>query len=362
MNSSLNETGFDPPRSNGIYDTSSEQDSCGVGFIADLSGRPRHSLIRDALTVLVNLEHRGAIGGDMNTGDGAGILTGIPDGFFRREFSHLSAPLPEPGSYGIGMIFLPRDEAAAEKCRRLFESIAREEGCRVLGWREVPIRAEGLGELARSTQPGLAQVAIGAASLPPEKFPRALYVMRRRMEKEVPERIGDGHEQFYVCSLSSRTIVYKGMFTASQIAPFFPDLEDRQFASAYAVIHQRYSTNTLPTWKLAQPFRYVAHNGEINTLRGNISRMRSREPDLASGLFGADLEKIKPIIVEGGSDSAVFDNVLELLVTAGRSLPHAVMMMIPEAWGSKYHMSEDKRGFYEHHSAIMEPWDGPAAG
>ncbi len=345
----------------GIYDASSEQDSCGVGFIADLSGQPRHSLIRDALTVLVNLEHRGAIGGDMNTGDGAGLLCGIPDGFFRREFSSLQVELPEPGKYGLGTVFLPRDPESAAGCRRLLESIAAEEGCRVLGWREVPIRPEGLGELARSTQPVFAQVAIGAEAIPPEKFPICLYVIRRRMEKEVSERIGVGHDEFYICSLSPRTIVYKGMFTASQIAPFFPDLEDREFASAYAVIHQRYSTNTLPTWKLAQPFRYVAHNGEINTLRGNISRMRSREPGLVSGLFGDALEKIKPVIVEGGSDSAVFDNVLELLVLAGRSLPHAVMMMIPEAWGSKFHMSEDKRGFYEYHSAVMEPWDGPAA-
>ncbi|MDP8236247.1 MAG: glutamate synthase large subunit [Candidatus Erginobacter occultus] len=344
----------------GIYDSSSEQDSCGVGFVADLSGNPRHSLVRDSLAILVNLEHRGAVGGDKNTGDGAGIMTALPDEFFRREFAALGVELPAPGDYAVGMIFAPPGESGPAG-RALLEKIAGEEGLRLPGWREVPVRPECLGELALSTRPEIFQAVLTAPGLPAEVFARKLYVVRRRAEKEIGGPGGPGGKDFYVCSLSPRTVVYKGMFTASQIAAFFPDLEDPAFASAFAVIHQRYSTNTLPTWKLAQPFRYAAHNGEINTLRGNSNRMRAREPDLSSGLFGDDLAKILPAIAPGGSDSAVFDNVLELLSLSGRSLPHALMMMIPEAWGVRYRMSEDKRAFYEYHSAVMEPWDGPAA-
>jgi len=342
---------MNPP---GLYDPLREQDSCGVGFIADLSGKPRHSLVREALSILVNLEHRGAVGGDKNTGDGAGIMVGVPDEFFRREFGALGLELPAPGSYAVGMIFTPAGEAGARARSRL-ERIAAEEGLGPPGWREVPVRTEGLGELARSTRPEIFQAAFISPGLSGDDFARRLYVWRRRAEKEFAGR------DFYVCSLSPRTIVYKGMFTASQIGAFFPDLEDPLFASAFAVVHQRYSTNTLPTWKLAQPFRYAAHNGEINTLRGNSNRMRAREPGLASPLFGSNLAKILPAVAPGGSDSAVFDNVLELLRLSGRSLPHALMMMIPEAWGTRYQMSEDKRAFYEYHSAVMEPWDGPAA-
>jgi len=269
--------------------------------------------------------------------------------------------LPDPGSYAVGMVFLPPESSLEPECRRFIKKIAEEEGCRFLGWREVPVRPDCLGELSRSTCPRIAQIAIADSGSDSLAFQRALYLIRRRAEKEIPRRLGKAGEGFYICSLSPVTIVYKGMFTASQIAAFFPDLTDDRFVSSFAVVHQRYSTNTLPTWRLAQPFRYAAHNGEINTLQGNINRMRAREPDLSSDLFGEDLDKLLPIVAGGGSDSAIFDNVLELLTMTGRELPHGVMMMIPEAWGSKYHISEAKRAFYEYHSTIMEPWDGPAA-
>ncbi len=259
------------------------------------------------------------------------------------------------------MIFLSPDSKTEQDCHRLIKNIAEEEGCRFLGWREVPVHPDCLGELSRSTCPKIVQIAIADSGSDPLAFKRFLYLIRRRAEKEIPPRLGTAGELFYICSLSPDTIVYKGMFTASQIASFFPDLTDDRFVSSFAVVHQRYSTNTLPTWRLAQPFRYAAHNGEINTLQGNINRMRAREPDLASDLFGDNLKKLLPIVAEEGSDSAIFDNVLELLTMTGRELPHGVMMMIPEAWGSKYHISEAKRAFYEYHSTIMEPWDGPAA-
>ena len=363
----MNHTGF--PRINaagvpapvGLYDPAYEHDSCGVGFVARLSAKADHSIVEHAVQILVNLEHRGAIGGDKSTGDGAGLLLQIPDAFFRHGCRDLDFPLPPRGQYAAGLVFLPTDPELAERCVKTVECVAQEEGCPVLGWRKVPVDADLLGDLARMTKPAIRQCFLSSGSFEGDAYERKLYVIRRLAEKEVRSWTDCDASQFYIPSLSSRTIVYKGLLTGSQLTTFYPDLRDPSFASAFAVVHQRYSTNTLPTWHLAHPFRFLAHNGEINTLRGNINRMRAREAVIESDLFGADLEKIKPVIIEEGSDSAIFDNALELLVMGGRSLPHAMMMMVPEAFGDKFHMSEDKRAFYEYHSSIMEPWDGPAA-
>lgn len=349
------------PAPTGLYDPQNDHDSCGVGFIARIDGVSQHAVVQQGIRILVNLEHRGALGGDKSTGDGAGLLLAIPDTFFRQVCPGGGLYLPIRGEYAAGSVFLPMDEELAGRCTDALERIAETEGCPVLGWREVPVDPSVLGELSGSTRPRIRQLFLGRGTHEGDAFERKLYVIRRLAEKEVASWQHVDVSQFYIPSLSSRTIVYKGLLTGSQLPLFYPDLKNEHFMSPYAVVHQRYSTNTLPTWHLAHPFRIAAHNGEINTLRGNINRMRSREAGLSSPLFGDDIGKIRPIINEAGSDSAIFDNVLELLVMSGRSLPHAVMMMIPEAWGPKFQMSEDKRAFYEYHSAVMEPWDGPAA-
>jgi glutamate synthase domain-containing protein 2/glutamate synthase domain-containing protein 1/glutamate synthase domain-containing protein 3 len=345
----------------GLYDPAYEHDGCGVGFIARLDAQPNHQVVLDAVQILVNLEHRGAVAGDKATGDGAGLLLQIPDAFLRRQCAEQDLELPKLGTYGVGMVFLPVDADAAKRCVAAFEDVVQQEGCGVLGWRNVPTCGERLGELARTTQPVIRQVFVARGRTPAEAFERKLYIIRRRAEKEVAGWNDADVSQFYVASLSGLTIVYKGMLSGSQLTIFFPDLVDPAFTSAFAVVHQRYSTNTFPTWSLAQPFRLLAHNGEINTLRGNLSHMQAREALFRSERFSRDIDKIKPVIVPGGSDSAMFDNSLELLLRSGRSLPHAMMMMVPEAWGSRFTMSDDKRAFYEYHAALMEPWDGPAA-
>lgn len=344
----------------GMYDPKFEHDNCGVGFIAKLDGIPTHTVIENSITVLVNLEHRGALGGDKATGDGAGIMSQIPDDFFRPVLQDLGITLPSIGDYGVGMIFMPNQKRLINKYKKIIERIVKEEGGIVLGWRDVPVDSSIIGELAKNNEPLILQLFIDRDKIEQDSFERKLYVIRRLAEKEIAN-LPEDSSQFYVCTLSSYRIVYKGLLTASQLPVYYPDLSDPRFKSNFGVAHQRYSTNTLPTWNLAQPFRYIAHNGEINTLSGNINRMKAREYRLTSELFGDDIEKIKPIIVEDGSDSAIFDNVLELLALGGRSLPHAMMMMVPEAYGPKIQMSEDKRAFYDFHSAIMEPWDGPAA-
>ncbi|HEU5360787.1 MAG TPA: hypothetical protein VFU42_06455, partial [Candidatus Deferrimicrobiaceae bacterium] len=331
------------PKPHGLYNPAYEHDSCGVGFVARLNATADHAIVDHAVSVLVNLEHRGAIGGDKSTGDGAGLLLQIPDAFFRYGCRDLGFPLPPRGQYAAGLVFLPTDEDLADRCVHTFERVAAEEGCPVLGWRPVPVNPDPLGDLARMTKPAIRQCFLSCGAFAGDAFERKLYVIRRLAEKEVRSWADGDASQFYVPSLSSRTIVYKGLLTGSQLNVFYPDLRDPSFASAFAVVHQRFSTNTLPTWHLAHPFRFLAHNGEINTLRGNINRMRAREAILESDRFGDDLEKIKPVILEEGSDSAIFDNALELLVMGGRSLPHAMMMMVPEAFGAKFHMSEDKR-------------------
>ncbi len=354
-----NAAGFREPR--GLYDPSYEHDSCGVGFVARLDAVPRNATVKDAVKVLINLEHRGAIGGDLATGDGAGLLLQIPDAFLREECDAAGLGLPDIGDYGVAMVFMPTDTECREQCMRAFERVARDEGATVLGWRDVPADPSRLGILSRSTQPEVRQLFVARGSIPAETFEQKLYVIRRLIEKEIDSWTDADYSQFYVVSFSSRTINYKGMLTGTQLLTFYPDLTDERFASAFAVIHQRYSTNTLPTWSLAQPFRMLAHNGEINTLRGNINHMRAREAEFESPLFGDDIGKLRPVLIEHGSDSAIIDNALELLVLAGRSLAHAAMMLVPEAWGPKFQMSADKRAFYEYHAAIMEPWDGPAA-
>ncbi|MFC1500892.1 glutamate synthase large subunit [Elusimicrobiota bacterium] len=344
----------------GLYDKSFEHDSCGVGFVVDIKGKASHQIIKDGVTVLKNLVHRGAIGGDLKTGDGAGMLLQIPHRFYYEECAKLGFNLPDKGNYGVGFLFLPQDKKVRNNIEKEVTNIIQQEGGSVIGWRDVPVCSDCLGEIAKRTMPFMRQVFTNFPNLIGDELERKLYISRKRMEKAAIS-IKLSMEEFYIPSFSSRTIVYKGMFVAPQFESFYPDLVEKSFQSAFALVHQRYSTNTFPSWPLAQPFRNIAHNGEINTLRGNINNMKVREATLSSPLFGKGIKKLFPIIMEGGSDSAVFDNTYELLVSSGRSVEHAMMMMIPEPFGTKYHISTDKRGFYEFHAAFMEPWDGPAA-
>ncbi len=343
----------------GLYRTEFEHDSCGVGFIAHLDGMPRHSIVVDGLCVLGNMEHRGAVGGDAKTGDGAGVMVQLPDAFFRKELPDL--PLPPLHRYAVGMIFLPKDDLIASRCVEVVEMLAAEAGFPVLGWRGVPVDSTILGTFASETEPSIRQVFLSTAMESDEGLQRKLFVLRRSIEKRVGQQEKLAAGRFYICSLSHTMVVYKGMLTGKQVANYFTDFTDPDFSSAFCIVHSRFSTNTLPQWHLAQPFRHLAHNGEINTLRGNINRQRAREGFMSSKMIGEDLEKITPIIEDAGSDSAVFDNVLELFTMAGRSIPHVMMMMIPEAYAPEIQMSADKRAFYEYHSILMEPWDGPAA-
>jgi glutamate synthase domain-containing protein 2/glutamate synthase domain-containing protein 1/glutamate synthase domain-containing protein 3 len=356
------------PEPQGLYDPRHEHDACGVGFVVDLQGRKSHDIVRQALTILNNLEHRGACGCEANTGDGAGILLQAPHAFLQKACEALKIRLPAAGDYGVGTVFLPTDPQERRQCEGMFEKIIREEGQLALGWRTVPTRNGDIGPTARAAEPVIRQVFIGrqgrgtTADLPDElAFERKLYVIRKRVENEVRKSSLAQRAMFYIASLSCKTLIYKGMLNAPQVLPYFPDLEDPAVESALALVHSRFSTNTFPSWARAHPYRYIAHNGEINTLRGNVNWMHARESMLRSDLFGDDLKKVLPIMDESGSDSAMFDNALELLVLSGRSLPHAVMMMIPEPWGGDPHMSAEKRAFYEYHSCLMEPWDGPAS-
>ncbi|MEX0620128.1 MAG: glutamate synthase central domain-containing protein, partial [Solirubrobacterales bacterium] len=338
----------------GLYDSNLEHDACGVAMVARLDNEARHEVVSQGLLALENLEHRGAAGADASTGDGAGILIQMPDLFFRET---AGCELPPAGSYGVGMCFLPRDPDACQRLKEAIASITEDEGQSVLCWRDVPIDSAHVGETADRSRPHVAQIFVGASGAldgDQDAFERKLYVIRRVCERDLGEEV-------YVSSFSSRTIVYKGMLTSYQVPGFFPELRDERVRSAMALVHSRFSTNTFPSWDLAHPFRLIAHNGEINTLRGNINWMRARESQLASELFGDDLEKVAPVVRPDGSDSATFDNVLELLMLAGRSLPHAAMMMIPEAYRNRTDLSDELRGFYAFHSCLIEPWDGPAA-
>lgn len=336
------------PAPQGMYDPRNERDACGVGFVANLSGEAGHTLVEQALTVLRNLEHRGATGSEPDSGDGAGILSQVPDAFLREVAGF---ELPEAGAYAVGIAFLPADGTAQAVAVERIEAIAAEEDLTVLGWREVPVTPDLLGNGARATMPAFSQLFVSNGSTGIE-LDRKAFVLRKRAEREAG---------VYFPSLSARTIVYKGMLTTGQLEPFFPDLSDRRFASTLALVHSRFSTNTFPSWPLAHPYRFVAHNGEINTVKGNRNWMKARESQLASGVFGEGaLDRIFPICTPDASDSASFDEVLELLHLGGRSLPHSVLMMIPEAWENHASMDPARRAFYQYHSTMMEPWDGPA--
>ena len=349
-----------PRQATGLYDPSFEHDACGVGYVVNIDGTQSHAIIEKGLAVLENLSHRGATGADENTGDGAGILVQVPHLFFEDECKRSSIKLPAAGKYGVGMFFLPQEEDARKACMHVVESVVSAEGATFLGWREVPVDSSAIGESARVGQPVVMQAFV-TADLDGGDLERKLYVIRKQIEKQALPIVNGDREAFYIPSFSSRTLIYKGLMMASQVMPFYADLQSPLFVSAVAVVHQRYSTNTFPSWSLAQPFRYLAHNGEINTLRGNLRWMRSRERNFESDCFGDDISKILPVVEEGGSDSACLDNALELLDQGGRSLSHSMMMLMPQAWGERYPMGPDLRGFFEYHAGLIEPWDGPAA-
>ncbi len=350
------------PRAQGLYRPEYEHDGCGIGFIASIEGNKSHDIVTKGIQILVNLAHRGACGCDPQTGDGAGILIQIPHAFFQRECTSLGLSLPAPGEYGVGMIFLPVDPAERILCEGILEKIVAEEGLSVVGWRDTPLNGNAIGRLARGTQPYIEQIFVRRGpGMDQDALERKLYVVRKRVETALLESDLKEKGHFYIPSLSSRTIVYKGLLLAPQIADFYRELNDPDLASALCLVHQRFSTNTFPSWQLAHPYRYVCHNGEINTLRGNINWMYARQSVLASPLFGEDIKKLLPIITAGGSDSAMLDNAVELLTLAGRSLPHVMSMLIPEAWDQDTTMPEDVKAFYEYHASLMEPWDGPAA-
>ena len=352
------------PEHQGLYDPRFEHEACGVGFIADIKGRRSHAIIADGLTVLENMSHRGARGAEPSTGDGAGILIQIPHNLFSQLTQQLNIHLPPPGAYGVGIVFLPREAARRAECEAVLAAIVAAEGQTFLGWRDVPTDNAALGATAVGSEPVMRQVFIGRGrglAGDPLAFERKLFVIRRLAEKQIGRSEPDGDAAFYIASLSSRTIIYKGMLLAEQLRGYFPDLSDPLIDSAIALVHSRFSTNTFPAWKRAHPSRFLAHNGEINTIKGNVNAMRARQVLFRSNLFGDDLPKVMPIIDEDGSDSAMFDNALEFLSLAGRSLPHAAMMMIPEPWEKDPEMSAGKRDFYAYHSALMEPWDGPAS-
>ena len=351
----------------GLYDASFEHDSCGVGFIVNIKGTKSHKLVRQAFEIGINLLHRGACGCEKNTGDGAGILLQLPHKFLAKKTAAIGFELPDPGSYGVGMVFLPREPAAQQQIENIFTEVIKDEDQTLLGWRDVPTDDAHLGATAKSGEPIIRQIFISRRNTELEQgdahlqFERKLYVIRKRVSREVGALKQIAPDMFYIASLSSNTIVYKGMLIADQIERMFPDLNDPDFESALALVHSRFSTNTFPSWPLAHPYRYIAHNGEINTLRGNINWMRARESLCKSKLFGEDLQKLFPVIREGQSDTATFDNVLEFLVLSGRPLSHAILMMIPEPWRNHESMDPARRAFYEYHASLMEPWDGPAS-
>jgi glutamate synthase (NADPH/NADH) large chain len=350
------------PNPQGLYHPQNEHDACGMGLVASIRGEKSHEIIRKGLEVLINLTHRGAAGCDPETGDGAGILIQIPHAFFVRECTELGWKLPNAGEYGVAMCFLPVERHSRLQCEGVFERIAQEDGLRVLGWRDTPVNGDAIGREARNSQPYIEQMfVLRPEGMDEETFERLLYRVRRSTENEIATSEIEDKEAFYVPSCSCRTIVYKGLMLAPQIERFYFELANPLVTSALALVHQRFSTNTFPSWKLAHPYRYVAHNGEINTIRGNISWMNARQSVLKSELHNGHIDKLFPVIMPEGSDSASLDNAVEFLFQSGRSLPHVMAMLIPEAWAGNPDMDEDKRAFYEYHASLMEPWDGPAA-
>ena len=351
------------PAAQGLYHPEHEKDACGVGFICNLSGEKSHAIIHDAIQILVRLTHRGACSSDNRTGDGAGLCLQLPDEFCQAMAEKLQIELPLVGDYATGLFFLPINIDERLWCQQQLERVCLEQGQAFLGWREVPVNRAALGEIAARSEPSIWQVFIGRntdTTPAGADFERALFVIRKRVEKVIREADLIEKDSCYIPSLSSRTIIYKGLLQPQDFTAYFQDLLDPRMKTCLALVHQRYSTNTFPAWKLAQPFRLVCHNGEINTLRGNVNWMNARQSLFEHAAFGAPMDELFPVCVPGGSDSAQFDNCLELLVHSGRELPHAMMMMVPEAWQKHLTMSDERKAFYEYHSCLMEPWDGPA--
>jgi glutamate synthase (NADPH) large chain len=347
----------------GLFDPALEKDSCGVGFIADIKGRKSHKIVEDALTILLNLEHRGAVGADPRAGDGAGILVQTPHKFFAKKAAELGFKLPSPGHYAVGVLFLPHDPAWRQEVMDTYAAVTARDGMTILGWRDVPTDNSSLGVSVKPTEPVHKQVFIGRnpKMTTEDEFERRLYILRKTISSTLYGKRERSTSNYYPVSISCRTLIYKGMFLADQLGKYYPDLHDPDFESALALVHQRFSTNTFPTWSLAHPYRMIAHNGEINTLRGNNNWMAARQASVSSPKFGTDISRLWPISYEGQSDTACFDNALEFLTMGGYSLAHAMMMMIPEAWAGNQLMNEERRAFYEYNAALMEPWDGPAA-
>src|SRR5947209_499180 len=351
------------PIEQGLFDPRHEKDSCGVGFIADIKGRKSHKIVEDALEILCNLEHRGAVGADPRAGDGAGILVQTPHAFFSRKAKELGSTLPAPGHYAVGVVFMPHDPEWRKVIQDIYAEKVPREGLTLLGWREVPHDNSSLGESVKPTEPFHMQVFIGRGSgiKSEDEFERRLYILRKVISDVAYRKRERRLANYYVVSLSCRTLIYKGMFLADQLGKYYPDLHEPDFETARCLVHQRFSTNTFPSWPLAHPYRMVAHNGEINTLRGNVNWMAARQASVSSKLIGDDIKKLWPISYEGQSDTACFDNALEFLVQGGYSLAHAAMMLIPEAWAGNPLMDDERKAFYEYYAALMEPWDGPAA-
>ena len=350
----------DLPPAQGLYDPGYEHDACGMGFVAHLKGVKSHQIVQQALKVLTHMEHRGACGCEENTGDGAGILIQLPHKFLATECKAINIKLPAPGHYAVGMVFLPQESDARAECAAIFARMVEEEGQTLLGWRDVPVNPTPIGKTARNAMPAIRMAFVAKSDDVAEgiDFERKLYVIRKRTENAVKAG-GIGH--IYFPSLSARTIVFKGMLTTEQVGQFYPDLNAPQVETAIAMVHSRFSTNTFPSWARAHPNRYLIHNGEINTVRGNVNWMNTRQAVIKTDVFKTDLDKLFPIVNPNGSDSAMFDNTLEFMYLSGYSLPHAMMMMVPEPWANHESMSPEKKAFYEYHSCLMEPWDGPAA-
>src|SRR5712671_5932541 len=351
------------PEKQGLYDPRNEHDSCGVGFVVDIKGRKAHAIVRQGLSILVNLDHRGAVGADPLVGDGAGCLIQIPDALLRDWARKEAVDLPAPGHYAVAMCFLPQDEAARKFAVKRLEHFVRVEGQKLLGWRDVPTDCTGLGKAVIERMPVIRMAIVGCSAKLSDQdaFERKILAIRKQTQNPLVDLEKKhklpGLAQLYMPSFSTRTVVYKGLLLAPQVESFYEDLRNPLTESALCLVHQRFSTNTFPSWRLAHPYRYVAHNGEINTLKGNVAWMHARQSILATELFGDDIKKLFPIIEAGGSDSANFDNAVEMLFQAGRSLPHVMAMLIPEAWAGNPHVKAEKRAFYEYHASLMEPWD-----
>lgn len=352
------------PLAQGLYDPTNEHDACGVGFVAHIKGKKSHEIVAQGLKILENLDHRGAVGADPLMGDGAGILIQIPDILYREEMAKQGVTLPPLGEYGVGMIFLPKEHASRLACEQELERTVRLEGQVVLGWRDVPVDVKlPMSPTVQMTEPFIRQIFIGRGRdiMTTDALERKLYVIRKTASHAIQDLHLKHGKEYFVASMSARTIVYKGLLLANQVGAYYQDLQDKRTVSALALVHQRFSTNTFPAWELAHPYRMIAHNGEINTVKGNVNWVNAREGAISSPVLGDDLQKLWPLIYPGQSDTACFDNCLELLVMSGYPLAQAMMMMIPEAWEQHALMDDNRRAFYEYHASMMEPWDGPAA-